>query len=233
MGEAGTVRGRRRGGALTREEIIEAAVEISTAEGPAGVTFRALGSRLGVAATALYRHFRDKDELMLALADQIFVEIAERFTPGDDWAADLRQLAFLGREVGRRHAVTLAWLGYRNTGGPGDQAVALDLLRVLLDAGLTQEQALFHYQLLTDTLMGLLTVDAMRESLDADTRRKDDTALAALYANLAREEPRLSHVPALAITADDDDALFAAQIDLHVHAIRATASGMPILKPPA
>ncbi|MFJ9705737.1 TetR/AcrR family transcriptional regulator [Streptomyces sp. NPDC101234] len=232
MGETETGRGRRRGGALTREEIIEAAVEISTAEGPAGVSFRALGGRLGVAATALYRHFRDKDELMLALADQIFVEIAERFTPSDDWAADLHQLARLGREVGRRHAVTLAWLGYRNTGGPGDQAVALASLRVLLDAGLTQEQALFHYQLLTDTLMGLLTVDAMRESLDADTRRKDDAALAALYANMAREEPRLSHVPALAVTTDDDT-LFAAQIDLHIHAIHATASGRPVLHGPA
>ncbi|MFJ9705777.1 TetR/AcrR family transcriptional regulator [Streptomyces sp. NPDC101234] len=59
MGETETVRGRRRSGALTRGEIIEAAVEISTAEGPAGVSFRVLGGRLGVAATALYRHFRD------------------------------------------------------------------------------------------------------------------------------------------------------------------------------
>ncbi|MET9971050.1 helix-turn-helix domain-containing protein [Streptomyces sp. NPDC006356] len=125
MGAAGAVRGRGRGSTLTREEIIEAAVEIGTAEGPAGVTFRALGSRLGVVATALYRHFRDKDELMLALADQIFVEIAERYTPGGDWAADLHQLARLGREVGRRHAVTLAWLDYRNTGGPETRLLPL------------------------------------------------------------------------------------------------------------
>jgi hypothetical protein len=114
---------------------------------------------------------------------------------------------------------------------PSMKAVALAVLRVVLDAGLTQEQALFHCQLLTDTLMGLLTVDAMRESLDADTRRKDDAALAALYAHMAREEPRLSRVPALAITTDDD-ALFTAQIDLHIHAIRATASGRPVLHPP-
>ncbi|MER7690812.1 TetR family transcriptional regulator [Streptomyces sp. NPDC097610] len=224
MGAAGTTGGRRRGSTLTREQIIEAAVEISTAEGPAGVSFRALGARLGVVATALYRHFRDKDELMLALADQIFVEIGERFAATGDWAADLRQLALLGRDVGRRHAVTLAWLGYRNTGGPGDQAVALATLRLLLDAGLTQEQALFHYELFTDTVMGLLTLDAMRESLDDDVRRKDDAALSALYADIARNEPRASRVPALAITLDED-ALFAAQIDLHIQAVRATAHG--------
>lgn len=126
--------------------------------------------------------------------------------------------------MGRRHAVTLAWLGYRNTGGPGDQAVALATLRLLLDAGLTQEQALFHYELFTDTVMGLLTLDAMRESLDDDVRRKDDAALSALYADIARNEPRASRVPALAITLDGDT-LFAAQIDLHIQAIRATAHG--------
>ncbi|MGW2288708.1 TetR/AcrR family transcriptional regulator [Streptomyces phaeochromogenes] len=223
MGSAGTTGGRRRGSTLTREQIIEAAVEISTSEGPAGVSFRSLGARLGVVATALYRHFRDKDELMLALADQIFVEITDRFTSSGDWADDLHQIALLGREVGRRHAVTLAWLGYRNTGGPGDQGVALAVLRLLLDAGLTQEQALFHYELYTDTVMGLLTVDAMRTSLDEDSRRKDDAALASLYANIARAEPRASRLPALAITSDED-ALFTAQIDLHVQAIRATAA---------
>ncbi|MFG2953710.1 TetR/AcrR family transcriptional regulator [Streptomyces sp. NPDC048291] len=226
MGAAGTSGGRRRGSTLTREQIIEAAVEISTAEGPAKVSFRSLGARLGVVATALYRHFRDKDELMLALADQIFVEMTDRFTPSGDWAADLHRIAQLGREVGRRHAVTLAWLGYRNTGGPGDQGIALAILRLLLDAGLTQEQALFHYELFTDTMMGLHTVDAMRESLDEDTRRKDDAALAALYANVARAEPRASRMPALAIDSDPD-ALFAAQVDLHIQAIRATAAGAP------
>ncbi|MFJ9590092.1 hypothetical protein [Streptomyces acidicola] len=129
---------------------------------------------------------------MLALADQIFVEITDRFAPCGDWAADLCQLALLGREVSRRNAVTLAWLGYRNTGRSGDQAVALATLRLPLDAGLTQEQALFHYGVYTDTVMGLLTADAMRESLD-------------------------------------EDALFATQIDLHIQAIRATATGTPAI----
>lgn len=232
MGASETTRKRGRGGTLTREEIIAAAVEISTAEGPAAVSFRSLGARLNVVGTALYRHFRDKDELMLALADQIFVEIAERFEPGEDWAADLHRMAELGREVGRRHAVTLAWLGYRNTGGPGDQAVALDVLRTMLRAGLTQEQAAFHHELFTDMLMGLLTVEAMRESLDPETRRRDDDGLAALYANIAREEPRLSRIPSIAI-ATDEDALFAAQIDLYIHAIRATLAGNPIVGPGA
>jgi AcrR family transcriptional regulator len=39
-----------------------------------GLTTRALGHRLGVDPTALYRHFRNKDELLTAMADSIVGE---------------------------------------------------------------------------------------------------------------------------------------------------------------
>lgn len=206
---------------LTRAEIVAAGLELSRREGPAAVTFRALGKELGVVATSVYRHFRDKDELMLALSDEVFREIARDFEPTDDWAADLHRLAQLGREACRRHAFTAAWLGYRNTGGPGDQAVALATLRVLLAAGLTVEQAVHYYMLFTDMVMGLLTIDAMRATLDETARREDDDALAALYANLARAEPRLADLPTLALRVDDEE-LFRAQIDLYIGEIRRT-----------
>jgi AcrR family transcriptional regulator len=221
----------RRREVLSRADIIDVAAELSASEGPSGVTFRALGAKLGVAATAIYRHFRDKDELMLALADQIFAEIAERFEPGDDWAADLRQLCALCLEVCRRHAFTAAWLGYRNTGGPGDHAVMVVGLRIMLAAGLTQEQALFHHELLTDALMGLLTIEAMRGTLDEPSRRQDRDFLAALYTNIAREDRRFARLPTIAL-ASDPDRLFAAQMELHIHAIRRTVAGDPVLPTP-
>jgi len=221
----------RRREALSRADIIDVAAKLSASEGPSGVTFRALGAKLGVAATAIYRHFRDKDELMLALADQIFAEIAERCEPSDDWAADLRQLSELCLEVCRRHAFTAAWLGYRNTGGPGDHAVMLVGLRIMLAAGLTQEQALFHHELFTDALMGLLTVGAMRETLDEPSRRQDRDALAAVYSNIAREDQRFSRLPTIAVSSDPD-LLFAAQMELHIQAVRRTLAGDPVLAVP-
>ncbi|MFJ3659079.1 TetR/AcrR family transcriptional regulator [Streptomyces sp. NPDC090119] len=217
-------RRRRRKGALTREQIIQAAVEISTEEGPGAVTFRALGSRVGVVASALYRHFADKNDLMLALADQVLTEVAGQFHAGGDWESDLRQLVALTRDTARRHAYTVAWLGHRDTGGPGGRAVALIALRLLLEAGLTPEQAHRHFVLLRDMVMGTLTAEAMRESLDPDTRRRDDRALAALCTRIARDEPRLAGLPVLVVVAARED-YHDLQLALHLDAIHATSRG--------
>ncbi|MFD4790210.1 TetR/AcrR family transcriptional regulator [Streptomyces sp. NPDC058459] len=227
-------RRRRRSGALTREQIIEAAVEISVAEGPGAVTFRALGSRVGVVASALYRYFADKNDLMVALGDHVLAEVAGRFGAVGDWESDLRQLASLTRDIARRHACTVAWPGHRDTCGPGGRAVASTALRLLLEAGLTPEQAHRHFVLLRRMVTGVLTAEAIGESQDSETRdsetrdserrRRDDTALAALYTDIARDEPRLSGLPALVAEAARED-YYGLQLDLHIGAIRADATG--------
>ncbi len=52
---------------LTREQIVSAAIDLLDAEGLEGLNMRALGQRLGSAATAVYRHVGSKDNL-IALA---------------------------------------------------------------------------------------------------------------------------------------------------------------------
>jgi len=60
---------------LTREQIVEAALDLLDAEGLEGLNMRALGSRLSSAATAVYWHVRSKDNLMALAADQAWHEI--------------------------------------------------------------------------------------------------------------------------------------------------------------
>ena len=47
-----------------------AAYHLAQREGVGGLTMRRLGEELGVDVTALYRLFRDKDELLLAVYDR-------------------------------------------------------------------------------------------------------------------------------------------------------------------
>jgi len=56
---------------LDREVIIAAALDLAATG--AAVTFRALGTALGTDGTAVYRHFRDKEELMRAVVDRLIV----------------------------------------------------------------------------------------------------------------------------------------------------------------
>jgi AcrR family transcriptional regulator len=56
-------------GHLRRGEILRAAERIFIAEGYQGATIRKIADEVGVSSTALYMHFRDKDEILLEICD--------------------------------------------------------------------------------------------------------------------------------------------------------------------
>ena len=62
---------------LSREKIIEKALEILDAEGPDGISMRRLGDALGVEAMALYHYFPNKD----AILDGVLARIIEETGP--------------------------------------------------------------------------------------------------------------------------------------------------------
>jgi AcrR family transcriptional regulator len=55
--------------ALSRERIVEAALDIVSAEGVAGLSTRKLGERLGCEAMSIYHHYPGKQHLLDALVD--------------------------------------------------------------------------------------------------------------------------------------------------------------------
>ena len=54
-------------GHLRRAEILRAAEQIFMREGYQGATIRKIAEEVGVSSTALYMHFRDKDEILLEI----------------------------------------------------------------------------------------------------------------------------------------------------------------------
>ncbi|MBN8227733.1 TetR family transcriptional regulator [Corallococcus macrosporus] len=64
----------RRTEALSRERIIEAAVELLDTAGEGGLTFRALTERLSTGAGAIYWHVANKDELLDAATDAVVTD---------------------------------------------------------------------------------------------------------------------------------------------------------------
>jgi len=59
--------------------IVSAAREILEREGPDGLTMRRLGDAVGIRAPSLYKHFPDKAAVEIALINEGFEQIAERF----------------------------------------------------------------------------------------------------------------------------------------------------------
>jgi AcrR family transcriptional regulator len=60
---------------LTRERIVQTAIELLDTEGLEGLNMRSLGDRLGSAATAVYWHVKSKDNLVMLAGDEVWNEI--------------------------------------------------------------------------------------------------------------------------------------------------------------
>jgi AcrR family transcriptional regulator len=58
-----------------REALLEAAIRLIAEVGPTAFTLREVARRAGVSHNAPYRHFRDRDDLMAAVAAQGFREL--------------------------------------------------------------------------------------------------------------------------------------------------------------
>jgi AcrR family transcriptional regulator len=61
----------RRQDALSRERIVDAAIELLDAEGESGLTFRALATALATGPGAIYWHIANKSELLVAASDAV------------------------------------------------------------------------------------------------------------------------------------------------------------------
>ncbi|WP_275003272.1 TetR/AcrR family transcriptional regulator C-terminal domain-containing protein [Promicromonospora iranensis] len=81
---------------ITRELIVAAALELLDDQGIDGLTVRALATRLGVRAPALYWHVRNKQELLDEMATEVMRRVTAAFAavqPGTGWRDDLTAYA--------------------------------------------------------------------------------------------------------------------------------------------
>ena len=68
-------RAERRTDALSKERIVEAAIEILDADGENALTFRALSARLATGAGAIYHHVASKDALLMAATNGVISRV--------------------------------------------------------------------------------------------------------------------------------------------------------------
>src|SRR3954462_1389491 len=89
---------------LDRTAVVQTALALLDEVGLEGLSLRRLARELGVQAPALYRHFAHKEDLLRAMADEMFaaeMAVLDRPAPGMDWAEWLVARAPAGRAAGR------------------------------------------------------------------------------------------------------------------------------------
>ncbi|GAA2757696.1 TetR/AcrR family transcriptional regulator C-terminal domain-containing protein [Actinopolymorpha rutila] len=88
---------------LTTERVVEAAIAIADAEGVSAASMRRVAVDLGVATMSLYRHVRDKDDLLLRMMDAVLAASPLPAEPPDGWRPRLDLVARTLWTLFRRH----------------------------------------------------------------------------------------------------------------------------------
>jgi AcrR family transcriptional regulator len=88
---------------LTREAIVDKAVEIADAEGLEAVSIRRVASELGVRAMSLYTHIEAKEDLLDLMYDVVAVEVLVEGGLPDDWREAMIEITRKERAAGLRH----------------------------------------------------------------------------------------------------------------------------------
>lgn len=193
---------------LSSERILEAGLELAARPGVTSISVRELGAELGVDPTAVYRHFRSKEELMQALLDQLHLRANAALTATpNDWDERLRQLSIAILTEFVTHPAIAAEAVVLTTHGPGESSGIECMLEAFEHAGLDEKEVVRHYALLASHV---LSVGAgIARNLDAGTVEGLETSRwfdAPLLAD-PRSHPRLAHYSPR-ITAFGDRELF-------------------------
>lgn len=140
---------------LTRDRVLRAALELADEGGTAALTMQRIGARLGVEAMSLYRHVRNKDDILDGIVDLVFAEIEP---PADrsDWRTVLRARSIATRAALRRHPWAITLMESRLTPGPANLRAHEDTLTVLLDTGCSAIMATHAYNLVDSYVLGFV-----------------------------------------------------------------------------
>ena len=85
-------------------EIVQIARELLEGEGPAALSMRRLGDQIGIRASSIYEHLRDKETLEAVLISLGFEEQAELFAQALQGSTDpIASLIGAYRDFARRH----------------------------------------------------------------------------------------------------------------------------------
>ena len=147
--------GKHRG--LTRAAIVERALKIGETEGLDAVSLRRLASEFGVTPMALYRHVRDKQDLINAMAESAMdgLDLTVGFRASMSWTDRMRRAMLNFRDqMDKRPLALQLQIAYS-----GDNLSAFwrpieDVLGILLSAGFKRREAASLIRIVSNLLAG-------------------------------------------------------------------------------
>ncbi|WP_441249566.1 TetR/AcrR family transcriptional regulator [Kitasatospora sp. McL0602] len=219
-------RSKRAGSQLTPEAIIEASLRIAARGSADAFTVRRLGEELGADPTAIYRHFRDKDELLLSVADRTLGEVLDSIPPGLDWKGRLRALADASLAVALKYPAVSSIMASRTTRRSNEFRVVELILGAVTEAGLDGADAAVHYRMVGDSLLAYVGQRAAYLLFDPEVRAADESSWTREYRLV--DAHGFPHITRLGqqLAEVTHDQIFHARVEALITAIEQQAEGV-------
>jgi AcrR family transcriptional regulator len=153
---------------LSRERVMRAAFDRTDEDGIGSLSMRKLAQELGVEAMSLYRHVRNKGEIVDGMIDLVFGEIGLPLS-GVDWKTAMRQRAISAREVLARHPWAIGLMESRTSPGPATLRHHDAVIATLRAAGFSPELTAHAYALLDSYTYGFALQEVGLPFVGSDT----------------------------------------------------------------
>ena len=212
---------------ITREAIVDAALDLLDREGLGAVSMRRVAAELGAGAASLYWHVGDKDELLDLVFDRVIGEMALPEPEADRWQEQAKEAMREMRRVIARHGdIARVALG-RWPIGPNALVFNERLLAILRAGGLPDRTCAYAGQLLPSYVgwYGLEEAMGPQPSVRDGTAHKDVVGMIRDYLGSLPADRFPSTLALLdELTAGDMDERFEFGVDVLVRGLAAHAS---------
>jgi AcrR family transcriptional regulator len=159
---------------LTRDSVLQTAMDIADAEGLKAVSMRRVAGELGVEAMSLYHHIPGKEQLLDELVDWLFRRV-ELPAIGTGWRDGMRERARSARSVFTAHPWGLTLAESRRTAGPALLEHHDAVLGCLRRDGFSVALAAHAFAVLDSYVYGFVLTE-QRLPFEADERVEDFAA---------------------------------------------------------
>jgi AcrR family transcriptional regulator len=153
---------------LSRDRILQAALELVDEGGIDALTMRRLGQTLGFEAMSLYNHVAGKDDVVDGILDLVLAE-SEPPELADDWAKAVRESAISVHGALRRHPWAVTVLMTPTRVRPARLRYMESLLALLREGGFSAEATYHAYHVLDAHIFGFSLWEASHTFSEEET----------------------------------------------------------------
>lgn len=173
-------------GSLTPELIVKESLRLLDERGTGGFSLPKLGRALGADPTAVYRHFPRKDDLVLAIADQLIEEAMAGLAPHACWVDTVTDIARRLQRAYCDHPAAAALSACRTTQRPAEMRTVDTLIGAILQAGFEGAAAARVCRAIGDFSLAWAGWAATFYALDPRAQDSDRAAWARAYRSVGR-----------------------------------------------